>query len=100
MSDHIVTEGLTAWRVPHHSVDPSDQMVEWLNTCPIDWDGDESGVVIGDDLAAPGDWVVEHRGQWFVLHRADLVAIARLVMAMSAHIWADTPQSNTQERHQ
>jgi hypothetical protein len=69
----IQSERMVAWMVPNHQDEPEEEMIEWLNTCPLDWDGDESGINIacgaGGDyvLASPGDWVVQHQGQWFVV---------------------------------
>lgn len=76
---HVSGGGLEAWRVPASGTEPDERMVDWVNTCPVDWDGDDSGVTIGDVLAAPGDWVVEYRGQWFVVHQRDRALLTVLV---------------------
>lgn len=83
---HVTGEGLEAWRVPAPGTEPDERMVDWLNTCWVDWDGDESGVNIGGVLAAPGDWVVEYHDQWFVLFPRDLTVLSVLVGSLKATV--------------
>ena len=77
----IQTETLTAYRVPDRFTEPSERMIDWLATCPHEWDGDEEGISIHLDedadpvLATPGDWVCCAQGVWFVLSANDMTAI-------------------------
>lgn len=79
----ISTEHMVAFRVPLHDEHPSEEMIEWLGSSPLSWDGDESGIVfynLGradrdrpveccEVIAAPGDWVVQivRGNQWVVV---------------------------------
>lgn len=53
------------FKVPNYDEDPGDEMVNWVNECSIDWDGDESGIIFwkkvdGVDYfleAVPNDFV-------------------------------------------
>lgn len=53
--------GITMYQVPNYSEDPGDDMVDFMNSCPHEWTGDECGVniTLGDTeyQAAPGMWV-------------------------------------------
>lgn len=78
MTAYMVSNSkMTAYRVPHHDEAPSDEMIEWLHTCPHEWNGDESGIVIEviEDhpyTASPGDWVVCSPSGWTVVSAKEM----------------------------
>lgn len=51
------------YQIPQRGDEPGEEMIEWLNECEQDWDGDDEGVTItpidgGDPvLGNPGDWI-------------------------------------------
>lgn len=76
----IRTEHIVAFRIPERgavtteaSMVEHETAVEWLQTCPMNWEGDEEGIVInvGNDyvVATPGNWVVQlvYGNQWVVV---------------------------------
>ena len=82
---------MVACRVPLHDEHPSEEMIEWLGSSPLSWDGDESGIVfynLGrasrgspieccEVIAAPGDWVVQIvRGNQWVVVPAETAGVA------------------------
>lgn len=92
-------EHITAYRVPLHDEDPTEEMIEWMNSSPLSWDGDESGICfyelgypetlwgsIPDLIAAPGDWIVHiHSGnQWVVLPDAAVQGLVDLQAKLAA----------------
>lgn len=84
MSVRFTTPTITAYQVPKYNEDPGEDMIEWLNTCPNDWSGDDSGISFdqgGDEffLAAPGDWIVCAQDHWFAISNRDLCILATVV---------------------
>jgi hypothetical protein len=74
----INTDTLQCHQVPAREVEPTEEMIDWLNSAPIEWSGDEEGVVLHqceDVLASPGDWICCSQGDWFVLRAGDMEAI-------------------------
>lgn len=56
------------FQIPPHEVDPSEEMIAWLNELKQEWDGDDSGIIVcigtqnGEQVWAtggPGDWLIE-----------------------------------------
>lgn len=86
--NHYKSENTQAHRVPKHDQDPSEEMIDWLSTCPHDWSGDECGITMacgagGADVeAVSGDWLVESHGQWFVLKKDCVDAIGHIAGMM------------------
>lgn len=89
---------ITAYRVPLHDEHPTEEMIEWLHSSPLSWDGDESGIAIynlgphsdtavsaTEIIAAPGDWIVHvhYCNQWIVLPAASWPDLRRLTTIMS-----------------
>jgi hypothetical protein len=70
---------LTIWQVPLRDQMPCDELIEWLNSMPNAWEGDENGVSI-QRLDAPEEWmlvdpggyIVENRGVWTILTTCDM----------------------------
>ena len=93
--NRVANEHITAYRVPMHDEDPTDEMIEWLHSSPLSWDGDESGICfhalaapngwVGERIAAPGDWIVHiHAGnQWILLPAASWSGLRSLTTVMS-----------------
>lgn len=84
MSIRFTTPTITAYQVPQHDEDPGDAMIDWLGSCPNDWDGDPFGISMdfGNDhpvLAAPGDWIVCAQDVWFILSNRDMCILATVV---------------------
>lgn len=57
---------MVEFQIPKSNEDPSDEFIEFINECPQDWDGDDSGITIhvGPEekdwvLGNPGDWVIK-----------------------------------------
>lgn len=81
----------TCHRVPPWDAEPSEEMVEWLHEMTQDWSGEPDGVTIARpdstcdapdaQTARPGDYVVEHGGEYRVYQAppADLHALAAAV---------------------
>lgn len=74
--DMFDMEGITAYRIPQLGETPSDEMIAWLATCPVDWDGDDSGINIGGEVGGSGDWVYRRGDQWGVLTKSQAKLIA------------------------
>lgn len=59
------TCGITMFQVPNFSEDPGDDMVEFMQECPHEWNGDECGISIEianiSYEATPGMWVCRFR---------------------------------------
>lgn len=63
----------TKFQIPSHEQAPSEEMIEWLGQCAQEWEGDESGITIDDQLGGPGDWVVEEKGVYFIVLAKDML---------------------------
>jgi len=65
--------GPVIMQVPDYDEIPSEKWIEWINTCPIEWDGDPGGITLhredGAVTAEPGEYVVQDGDDWFVLTR-------------------------------
>lgn len=69
---------ITYYEIPNYNETPSDDMINWLNTFPLDqWEGDESGIVIHSEdengesvLGGPGDVVAAIGGRLRIFPRA------------------------------
>ena len=62
---------MTKYQIPQHDEMPSEDMIEWLNKCSQEWDGDSLGLNImqanGEFMTGgPGDWVVECDGVYTI----------------------------------
>ncbi len=108
----ISTEHMVAFRVPLHDEHPSEEMIEWLESSPLRWDGDESGIVFynlgradrgspiecRDVIAAPGDWIVQivRGNQWVVVPAeaavvADWMSIAAQLATQLERLYSEWP---------
>lgn len=61
---------MNCFKIPSYDEDPSDRMVDWLNTFGCEqWEGDDSGILLygpndeEGELCVPGDWITECGGR-------------------------------------
>lgn len=80
-----------AHRVPPRDVDPSEQLMDFLHSCPYEWSGDSEGIVIFNQhdkdipsTAFPGDWIVVIDSQWLIVSVDMWPALEQLVKGMQA----------------
>ena len=67
---------MKVWKIPQHDEMPSEEMIDWLSEMTQEWDGDESGITISfpsgyDMVGAPGDYVVESEGVYYIVTAAE-----------------------------
>lgn len=63
---------MIAFQIPQYDQDPSDAMIDWLATCPCEWNGDDSGITMEVapgviQQGSPGDWVVQRTAGWGIV---------------------------------
>lgn len=67
------------YQIPDYTEEPSEEMIEFLNENPRDWDGDETGIVLYDEndveiYGAPGDWVYKDENGVYRIKKSNEVS--------------------------
>jgi len=64
------------YQIPQHDEDPTEEMIEFLNANPEEWDGDPSGILLHHDdgtqeFGNHGDWVVRDANGRYSIEKGD-----------------------------
>jgi len=67
---------MKAYQIPKRGETPSEEMIEFLNQNPLDWDGDDEGINLSviegeNQVGFPGDWVVEMDGVYAIVRESE-----------------------------
>lgn len=68
---------MVGYRVPLRGEEPSEEMVEWLHKNPLEWSGDDDGMIFempsGDEVSAThGDLITIVDGVYSVIKMVDV----------------------------